>query len=44
MIAGIVIGTSSSTFIAAPIVLFTGRNRLRRPEEAPPAAAKAAKG
>jgi SecD/SecF fusion protein len=32
MIAGIIIGTSSSTFIAAPIVLFTGRNRLRRGE------------
>jgi len=32
MIAGIVIGTSSSIFIAAPIVLFTGRNRLRRGE------------
>lgn len=37
MIAGIVIGTSSSTFIAAPIVLFTGRTRLRK-DEAPPAA------
>lgn len=45
MIAGIIIGTSSSTFIAAPIVLFTGRTRLRRTEEQapPPAAAKAAK-
>jgi SecD/SecF fusion protein len=42
MIAGIVIGTSSSTFIAAPIVLFTGRTRLRK-DEAPPAA-KPAKG
>ncbi|HYZ34279.1 MAG TPA: protein translocase subunit SecD, partial [Crenalkalicoccus sp.] len=36
MIFGIVVGTSSSIFIAAPIVLFTGRNRLRR-NEAPPA-------
>jgi SecD/SecF fusion protein len=45
MIAGIIIGTSSSTFIAAPIVLFTGRTKLRRSEEqAPaPAGAKAAK-
>jgi len=30
MIAGIIIGTSSSTFIAAPIVLFTGAKTLRR--------------
>ncbi|MBW6399694.1 protein translocase subunit SecD [Roseomonas sp. HJA6] len=37
MVAGIVIGTSSSTFIAAPIVLFTGRNTLRRSDEPPPA-------
>ncbi len=44
MIAGIVIGTSSSTFIAAPIVLFTGRTRLRRAEDAAPSTAKAAKG
>ncbi|GGI98572.1 protein translocase subunit SecD [Neoroseomonas lacus] len=42
MIAGIVIGTSSSTFIAAPIVLFTGRTRLRKDE--PPAGPKPAKG
>jgi preprotein translocase SecF subunit len=45
MIAGIVIGTSSSTFIAAPIVLFTGRTRLR-PSEAgatPPPAGSAAR-
>jgi len=27
---GIVIGTSSSIFIAAPILLFLGQNRLRR--------------
>jgi len=32
VILGIIIGTSSSIFIAAPIVLFTGRNRLRRGE------------
>jgi len=32
MVAGIVIGTSSSTFIAAPIVLFTGAKSLRRSE------------
>ena len=38
MIAGIVIGTSSSTFIAAPIVLFTGAKTLRR-ETAPAAQA-----
>jgi preprotein translocase SecF subunit len=44
MVAGIVIGTSSSIFIAAPIVLFTGATRLRRtaPEAPPPAAAKPA--
>jgi SecD/SecF fusion protein len=42
MIAGIVIGTSSSTFIAAPIVLFTGRTRLRKSDAAPPAGGKAA--
>jgi SecD/SecF fusion protein len=30
MVAGIIVGTSSSTFIAAPIVLFTGRRSLRR--------------
>jgi protein-export membrane protein SecD/preprotein translocase SecF subunit len=38
MVAGIIIGTSSSTFIAAPIVLFTGSRALRKPEAAPPAA------
>ena len=36
MIAGIIVGTSSSTFIAAPIVLFTGAKTLRG--EAAPAA------
>ena len=30
MLFGIVIGTSSSIFIAAPILLFLGENRLRR--------------
>ncbi len=30
MVAGIVIGTASSTFIAAPIVLFTGAKALRK--------------
>ncbi len=37
MIFGIAIGTASSTFIAAPIVLFTGANRLRRGGETPAA-------
>ena len=40
MLFGIVVGTSSSIFIAAPILLFLGENRLRR--EAAPAAAPAA--
>jgi len=40
MIAGIVIGTASSTFIAAPIVLFTGAKSLRKAE--PPTAAAGA--
>jgi preprotein translocase subunit SecF len=30
MLFGIVVGTSSSIFIAAPILLFLGENRLRR--------------
>ncbi len=30
MVVGIVISAGSSVFIAAPIVLFTGRNRMRR--------------
>ena len=38
MIAGIIIGTASSTFIAAPIVLFTGAKALRKVEPAVPAA------
>jgi SecD/SecF fusion protein len=42
MVAGIVIGTASSTFIAAPIVLFTGSKSLRKAEPAaPPAGAPA---
>jgi preprotein translocase SecF subunit len=39
MLFGIVVGTSSSIFIAAPILLFLGENRLRRGTEAPAAAA-----
>ncbi len=35
MLFGIVIGTSSSIFIAAPILLFLGENRLRRDAAAP---------
>jgi len=42
MIFGIVVGTSSSIFIAAPIVLFTGRDRLRRSAETPAVASKQA--
>ncbi len=43
MLFGIVVGTSSSIFIAAPILLFLGENRLRRdaqpvPEKIPVAA------
>jgi len=34
MLFGIVIGTSSSIFIAAPILLFLGENRLRRGAQA----------
>jgi preprotein translocase subunit SecF len=40
MLFGIVVGTSSSIFIAAPILLFLGEHRLRR---GPPAAKNAAK-
>ncbi len=36
MLFGIVISASSSIFIAAPILLFLGDNRLRRGTEAPP--------
>ena len=35
MLFGIVVGTSSSIFIAAPILLFLGENRLRRDAAAP---------
>lgn len=41
MLVGIVIGTTSSIFIAAPILLFLGENKLRRNAE-PPATGKAA--
>ena len=47
VIFGIVVGTSSSIFIAAPIVLFTGENRLRRdaaPTPQPPNKARAPAG
>src|SRR5208282_4648083 len=40
MLFGIVVGTSSSIFIAAPILLFLGEHRLRR-EAAAPVPAKA---
>ncbi len=44
MLFGIVVGTSSSIFIAAPILLFLGEHRLRREAQAParPKPAKAA--
>ena len=44
MLFGIVVGTSSSIFIAAPILLLLGENRLRRDAQAPkpPAGAKKA--
>jgi len=35
MLFGIVVGTSSSIFIAAPILLFLGENKLRRDTKAP---------
>ena len=35
MLFGIVVGTSSSIFIAAPILLFLGEHRLRREAAAP---------
>ena len=38
MLFGIVVGTSSSIFIAAPILLLLGENRLRRDAQAPPPA------
>ena len=43
MLFGIVVGTSSSIFIAAPILLLLGEKKLRRDAQAPPPApAKAA--
>ncbi|MCR0984357.1 protein translocase subunit SecF [Roseomonas populi] len=39
MLFGIVVSASSSIFIAAPILLFLGENRLRRGTEAPKVAA-----
>jgi preprotein translocase subunit SecF len=41
MLFGIVVGTSSSIFIAAPILLFLGENRLRRDAQAPARPGKA---
>ena len=43
MLFGIVVGTSSSIFIAAPILLFLGENRLRRDARAPGSATPAGK-
>jgi len=43
MLFGIFVGTSSSIFIAAPILLFLGENRLRRDAAAPVAAPAKAK-
>jgi preprotein translocase subunit SecD/preprotein translocase subunit SecF len=40
MLFGIVVGTSSSIFIAAPILLLLGENRLRRDNQAVQTAAK----
>src|SRR3954451_20805828 len=42
MLFGIVVGTSSSIFIAAPILLFLGEHRLRRDAAAPGAASAVA--
>ncbi len=42
MLFGIVVGTSSSIFIAAPILLLLGENRLRRDAQARPSAKPAA--
>jgi preprotein translocase subunit SecD/preprotein translocase subunit SecF len=39
MLFGIVVGTSSSIFIAAPILLFLGEHRMRRDAAAPVTAA-----
>ena len=40
MLFGIVVGTSSSIFIAAPILLLLGEHRLRRDAQAPKPAAR----
>jgi preprotein translocase subunit SecD/preprotein translocase subunit SecF len=37
MLFGIVVGTSSSIFIAAPILLLLGEHRLRRDAQSPKA-------
>ncbi len=42
MLFGIVVGTSSSIFIAAPILLFLGENRLRRDAGSPAKSSDAA--
>ncbi|WP_176559704.1 protein translocase subunit SecF [Teichococcus rhizosphaerae] len=44
MVFGIIASTSSSIFIAAPILLFLGENRLRRGTEAPAPASPGASG
>ncbi len=44
MLFGIVVGTSSSIFIAAPILLLLGENRLRRDAQTPAATKKAPAG
>jgi preprotein translocase subunit SecD/preprotein translocase subunit SecF len=43
MLFGIVVGTSSSIFIAAPILLLLGEHRLRRDAGSMAKAAKASK-
>jgi preprotein translocase subunit SecD/preprotein translocase subunit SecF len=43
MLFGIIVGTSSSIFIAAPILLFLGENRLRRDNQAVKAAKQPAR-
>jgi preprotein translocase subunit SecF len=43
MLFGIFVGTSSSIFIAAPILLFLGENRLRRDAGTPAVQAKPAR-
>jgi preprotein translocase subunit SecF len=43
MLFGIAVGTSSSIFIAAPILLFLGEHRLRRDAQAPKSANRSVK-